>query len=229
VLNQIGDFTHKTERINWGVDLDLFAPNRNTEVLRRKLNVPDDALIFLDPRKMRPLYNKHVLLEAFRNYLKANNPSAVLLLVGFNPDQRYLNCLKARARQWNIQDSVRFLPGQDHEEMADLFALADVMISIPESEGFPQSIYEAWASGLYMILGDLPHYHQEVADGKTARLVPIGDVNALADALRWVADHPEVRKMAKLAGRNRAKSFANRTEQITRMNGIYARLLGKTR
>jgi glycosyltransferase involved in cell wall biosynthesis len=227
MLNQIGDFTDKTEHITWGVDLDLFHSERNLGALRRNLEIPDGDMVFLDPRKMVPLYNHHILLEAFRDYVNAKCPGAVLLFVGFNPDLRYLETLKRNVAKWNLEKSVRFLPPQDGEGMADLFSLADVMISIPESEGFPQSIYEAWASGLYMILGDLPHYHQEVADGKTARLVPIGDVNALADTLRWVASHPEVRKMAKLAGRELAKSFANRTEQITRMNSIYARLLGK--
>jgi glycosyltransferase involved in cell wall biosynthesis len=227
VLQQIGDFAHKTERITWGVDLSLFQPGRTTDALRRKLGIPSGALVFLDPRKMRPLYNKHILLEAFRNYLNANNPSAILLLVGFNPDPSYLNSLKEQARMWNIEKAVRFLPPQDRKEMADLYALADVMISIPKSEGFPQSIYEAWASGLYMILGDLPHYRQEFSDRKTARLVPVGEVQALADTLSWVANHPDMRKAAKEVGPARAKSIADKAEQTKKMNQIYARLLVK--
>ena len=228
VLQQIGDFADKTKRISWGVDLGLFQQNRNTNALRLKLDIPDETLVFLDPRKMRPLYNHHILLEAFRDYLNASSPSAILLLVGFNADQHYMNSLKRSVRTWNLEKSVRFLPSQGYEEMADLYALADVMISIPQSEGFPQSIYEAWASGLYMILGDLPHYRQELDDGQTALLVPLGDVQALTDALRWIAEHPEVRKIAKDAGRARAKSIADKTEQTIKMNRIYASLLAKT-
>jgi glycosyltransferase involved in cell wall biosynthesis len=228
VLQHIGEFAHKTERITWGVDLSLFRPGRTTDAIRRKLEIPRDALVFLDPRKMRPLYNKHILLEAFRNYLNTNNPGAILLLVGFNPDRRYLNRLMEQARMWNIEKAVRFLPPQDRDEMADLYDLADVMISIPQSEGFPQSVYEAWASGLYMILGDLPHYRQEFVDGQTARLVPIGDAQAVAEALSWVATHPEIRKVAKEVGPACAKSVADKAEQTKKMNQIYSRLLTKS-
>jgi glycosyltransferase involved in cell wall biosynthesis len=227
MLLKIGDFAHKTERITWGVDLSLFRPGRTTNALRRKLEIPAGALVFLDPRKMHPLYNKHILLDAFRKYLNTNNPGAILLLVGFNPDPRYLKRLKEQVRIWNIENVVRFLPPQDREEMADLYALADVMISIPQSEGFPQSIYEAWASGLYMILGNLPHYRHVFVDGQTARLVPLGDPQAVADALSWVANHPEVRKVARDAGPARAKSIADKAEQTQIMNQIYARLLVK--
>jgi glycosyltransferase involved in cell wall biosynthesis len=224
-LQKIGDFSHKTEHINWGVELDLFRPDRDTDTIRRKLRIPDGTLIFLAPRKMTPLYNHHITLEAFRYFRNANHLNAVLIFVGFNPDQRYLLDLRRKARVWDIEKAIRFLPAQDYDEMADLYALADVMISIPQSEGFPHSIYEAWASGLYMILSDLPHYRQELSDGQTARLVPLGDAHALADALAWVSDHPEARNTARKVGRELAKSNADKTEQSVKMNRIYTRLL----
>jgi glycosyltransferase involved in cell wall biosynthesis len=48
-----------------------------------------------------------------------------------------------------------------------------------------------------------------IVDGEDGRLVPFGDVPALADTLAFLADHPEVR--AAMGARGEQKVYAQHT------------------
>lgn len=228
MVQMIGNYAHKTERITWGVDLNLFKPTREIKALKEHLQIPQGALVFFDSRATRPLYNKHLLVDAFGAYLSKGCPEAVLLISEFNASHGYLQQIKQRVKTLRLEHRVRFLPPQNKEGMADLYALADVVVSIPSSDGFPQTIYEAWASGRFLILGDLPQYREELKGGVTAKLVKLRNVNELTDALIWVARHPEIRQAAREAGRSRAQAVGDKTEQAEKMNLLYAKLLAMT-
>lgn len=228
MLEQIGDFANKTKRITWGVDLNLYRPGRETKGLRNRLNISKDSLVIFDPRAMRPLYNKHILIDAFKLYQASGGQKAILVISGYNADLHYQDRLQRKIEFLKLKDTVIILPEQSPQEMAQLYTLADIVVSIPKSDGFPQSLYEAWACGKFMVLSDLPQYREEVSDGQTARLVPVGDVQGLANAMMWAGVHPEVRRRAKQIGREHVKLIANKAEQTRKMNQLYADLLAAT-
>jgi glycosyltransferase involved in cell wall biosynthesis len=113
----------------------------------------------------------------------------------------------------------------DHAEMADYYALADITISIPSSDGFPQTIYEASACGSFLIVGDLPQYREAVGDGLKARLVPVSDEATLAEALLWIARHPDAKAEAIDRGREYAARVANKQAEDQKVLGLYRDLL----
>jgi glycosyltransferase involved in cell wall biosynthesis len=226
VLCRIGDYRDKIQRITWGVDLSVFHPDRDVDYLRRQWRLPADGLVFFDPRGARPLYNKHVILDAFARYLQAGGPTATLLVAEFSPDPTYLNRLKAQVEELGISDKMRFVGSIDHLAIPDYYALADVTISIPNSDGLPQTIFEAQACGSFLILSDLPQYAGTVEDGLTARCTP-PDSQAVAEALLWAATQPDVRTRAAQAGRAYVEQHANRPIETQRVNQIYADLLQK--
>lgn len=225
MLNRIGDFSEKTEIIRWGVDPSLFRPDRATEALRKKKSIPKNALVFWDPRAARPLYNKHVLVEAFSKYLELNGPEAVLLVSSFNAAPNYLRGLQAKVNALGLEEKIRFVSRLQPKEMADFYALADVVVSVPSSDGFPQTIYEAWASGCFLVLGNLPQYRAEIEDELNAKLVAVGDVEGLAKAMIWAAEHPEVRQNAAKINRARILDIANKDQESQKVINIYRRLL----
>lgn len=151
----------------------------------------------------------------------------MLLLAGYNPESHYLNRLKDQVKEMVIEKQVRFLHPQTRESMADLYVLADAIISIPSSDGFSQSIYETWATGRFMILSDLPQYRNAFKDGETARLVNPGDVEGVAEAMRWVAGHPEARQAAIKAGYHRARAVADAKVETRKVLQLYDSLLSR--
>ena len=57
-------------------------------------------------------------------------------------------------------------------------------------ENQPLAILEAFARGKPVIASNLGGMTELVKDGERGLLVPPGDVSALADAMRWLAQHP---------------------------------------
>ena len=61
---------------------------------------------------------------------------------------------------------------------------ADCLISSSDEESFGITIVEALAAGVRVISTDAPYGPREIlADGKYGRLVPVGDVDAMASAI----------------------------------------------
>jgi glycosyltransferase involved in cell wall biosynthesis len=226
VLAKIGNYQHKVHRVTWGIDLNHFHPFRNTSALRNRLRIGCGEMVVFDPRLAQPLYNKHVILEAFARYLTLG-PPAVLLISELEGSKEYLARLRARAEELEILPHVRFVGSIDHAEMADYYSLADVTISIPSSDGFPQTIYEASACGSLLVLGDLPQYREAMSDGLKARLVPIDDAMALAEALLWIARHPDSKAEGIEKGRGYAARVANKRTEDQTVLQIYHDLLAR--
>jgi glycosyltransferase involved in cell wall biosynthesis len=227
-LAAIGNYRGKIRRVTWGIDLEQFQPARDTVALRRQLRAEATAVVFFDPRLAQPLYNKSVILGAFARYL-ALGPPAVLIVSEFGGSTEYLTGLRARAVELGIMPHVRFVGPIDHAEMADYYSLADVTVSIPSSDGFPQTIYEASACGSFLILGDLPQYREAISHGLRARLVPVADEEALAEAFLWAVRHPEVRAEAAKRSREYAQRVADKRAEDRCVLGIYDDLLADAR
>jgi glycosyltransferase involved in cell wall biosynthesis len=226
-LCKIGDYRNKIRRISWGINLSLYSTDRDINYLRQRWSIPQGDLVFLDPRVAQPFFNKHIILTSFARYLREGGPSATLMISEIFADPNYVDELKKRASDLDINDRVRFIGSIDHKQMPDYYALADITISVPISDGLPQTIYEALACGSFLILGDLPQYHEIIEDGVIAKLVPIGDDMQLVSAMHWAAIHPEIRNRAKDFGCAYVEKNANADQQALMLNDIYDELLSK--
>ncbi|HET8646445.1 MAG TPA: glycosyltransferase, partial [Vicinamibacteria bacterium] len=84
-----GPFESKTETVRWGVDPELFQPRPDlASALRARLGLGPDDRVVLSPRLLRPLYNIHLLVEAWP-LLLARVPRAVLLVLEHRADADY--------------------------------------------------------------------------------------------------------------------------------------------
>jgi glycosyltransferase involved in cell wall biosynthesis len=148
-----------------------------------------------------------------------------MLVTEIAPDPAYQAKLREMAEEWGVTDKVRFLGEVERSLIHDLFALSDVTIMIPSSDGLPQSMFEAFASHSFLILGDLPQYGGFVEDGTTARLVPIRDPHKLAEAMRWAAENPEIRQQAATTLRSYVVQHADIYKEAEKISQIYEALL----
>jgi len=224
-LCRIGNYRHKIRRVTWGIDLNQFHPDRDTTHLRAQWNIPPHDLVFFDARGASPLYNKHVIMMAFAGYLRAGGPSATLLVAEINPQLAYVAELRQQAHDLGIIDRVRFLGVIDHAVMPDYYALADVTISIPRTDGLPQTIFEALACGSFLILSELPQYVGTVEEGVTAQLVPPNDSEAVATSLMWIATRPKLREQVAQIGRAYVEQQGDRRTQTRLVNQLYREVL----
>ena len=113
-----------------------------------------------------------------------------------------------------LQRRVRFLGYRN--DVPELLRAADIFTLPSHREGMPRSIVEAMLSGLPVVATDIRGSREEVVDGKTGYLVPLGDVAALARALEKLARDPALRRTFGAAGRKRALDLYDESKIVAR-------------
>jgi glycosyltransferase involved in cell wall biosynthesis len=114
-------------------------------------------------------------------------------IIGEGPDR---DALVAKVREAGLERSVQFpgaLPPDDivrEYHSARVFALPCVQATDGDVDGIPNVLIEAMACGLPVVSTDLPAIRELITPGRDGLLVPPGDVDALAGALRTLLDDP---------------------------------------
>lgn len=127
-------------------------------------------------RTLDPLYGVDVALEAFAA-ARRTLPDLVLEVAGDGPERKRL---EARAREIG---GVTFHGNLERAALAELHARSGVLLNASRADNVPHTLLEAMASGLPIVstaAGGIPDMLQH---GEEALLVPVDDVQALADAL----------------------------------------------
>jgi glycosyltransferase involved in cell wall biosynthesis len=88
-----------------------------------------------------------------------------------------------------LQAQVEFAGGVDFERVLAFYERAQVLVLASENEGWPKAIAEGMAFGLICVGSDTGFVPEMLNDGRGV-VVPPGDANALARALRRIANSP---------------------------------------
>ena len=121
-----------------------------------------------------PAVELHADVPDVRPFLAASGLMAVPLRVGGGSRLKILEALAAGLPvEWiGEQEPVEPFLGK-----LDLFAM------VSEPAGCPNASLEAMAAGIPVVITNVGGASEQVEDGITGRLVPRGDIGALADAL----------------------------------------------
>lgn len=202
-------------QILWGADTAKFRPQDR----------PARPLRIVSLRNWEPLYRIDVLLRALAR-LDALDPSLApeLHLLGGGPDEA---ALRALGETLGLSARLHWHGRVPEDRLAEVVRQAHLSVSVPVSDATSVSLLESMAAGLAVVVSDLPANRQWV-DARGGRLVPAGDVEALAQALRELLADPAL--LAALGARNRDRVHpeAARATQMDRMDHLYRGLLGPT-
>jgi starch synthase len=135
------------------------------------------------------------LLEAF---VRLRLPDAELILVG--------PVMGSGSGLRRYREFFRHVPPTPQPELSQWYAQADVFVYPSLHEGSALVIYEALASGLPVIT--TPNSGSVVRDGLEGFLVPIRDVQALAERILFLYETPELRRELARRARVRAEQFS---------------------
>ena len=112
-----------------------------------------------------------------------------LVVLGAGPERARLEQL---IKWFKLEDCV-FLPGEQGE-IASWLSAFDIFCLPSLWEGLPNALLEAMALGVPIVASAVDGVPEAITDGSTGRLVPPGDVPALAAALRELAEDPKLRE-----------------------------------
>ena len=106
-----------------------------------------------------------------------------------------------------------------------LFRSAALYVVSSNEEGLGLTILEAMASGRPVVSTACGGPSTTVLDGETGRLVPVGDAEALADAMRDLLGTPERADAMGQRGRERVEQHFSKTAAGQRFLETYDQLL----
>jgi glycosyltransferase involved in cell wall biosynthesis len=202
-----------------GVDLDRFRPAQPDEQAqaRSALGLPPGPMI-LSMRAGTELYNLDIVLEAFRIVRTRVREATLVLLRGDAPAAPRVRALLDRLGQ---ADGVWDVGEVPHAGVARYLQAADAAVSIPGSDGSPQSVWEALAGGVPVVLSDLPQVADRVRDSGAAQMVAQRPEALAAALIELLEDVPRRQRMAH-AARAWAEANVGQRPQIELLGRAYA-------
>ena len=204
-----------------GVDVGRFdeVGEQRGEV-RMKLNVPAEAFVVTTVCRLHRPRDFETLLRAFQ-HLRGTVPRARLLIVGDGPLRTQVEHMVVELA---LGEEVRLL-GMRHD-VPQILCAADVFVlSSRKWEGLPLTVLEAMASSLPVIASDVGGTREAVVDGESGHLVPPGDVGALAQRLRAMADDPVLARRMGQRGLRRVKEAFTVRRMVSETSALYEELL----
>jgi glycosyltransferase involved in cell wall biosynthesis len=94
-------------------------------------------------------------------------------------------------RAHGLSGRVHLFVGLDQFQIALLMSRATVCVQPSLAESFPLAVLEASASGIPVIVSDIPGHRELVCDGRTGGLLPLGHPKAYADAIAAILQDPD--------------------------------------
>ncbi len=227
LLNVAKNYGAKPDHIHliqWGVDLSHFHPGPADNSLQTELGLGAGPVI-LSPRAVNQIYNLEIIIQALPEVV-ANLPETVLLLREYNTDQTYKKRLEELIAGLDLSKSVRWVGRKEpYERVADLYRLADVVVSVPMSDSTPVSILEALACGIPVITTDLPALREWLTPGVSSLMVPQRDPHELAAALIQLLTNVDLAARLRKIGPTLIATRANHQLEMEKMEQLYQTLL----
>lgn len=182
--------------------LPNFVSQRRAEPESRKTHyTPIQAPLIFALGRLHPNKGFDVLIRAL-----ARVPDAYLWLAGEGPLRAELEAL---AQELGVKPRVRFLGWR--EDVAPLFAAADLFVCPSRHEPLGNVVLEAWAQGLPVVAADALGPGTLIEHGENGLLAPTEDAQALAKAIKAVISQPALAE--KLADKGLAAFEAGHTEE----------------
>ena len=175
--------------------------------------VPNDAWVLAVGRHVAQK-GFDLLLQAWAIVVKSV-PVARLRIVGDGP----LRAEHERmAHALGLTGWVEWL--DPTSEIERLYRQADVFVLPSRYEGMPLALLEAQALGVPAVAFDCPTGPREIVTAQTGRLVPAGDVQAMAAALVELLSSPELRAQMGHAAIARSREVFSQREHESRWTAL---------
>jgi len=168
----------------WGADINRYSLGDDGG-LRKRLGWGDDVFVLFSSRSWEPIYGVVDLVKAFI-LASQKRDELRLLLLGSGSEELEIHRLINDA---GIGNKVKFAGLVSQEELPRYYRAADIYVSASYSDGTSISLLEALATGLPVLVSDIPGNREWITPGQEGWLFSVGDTEALANAIVYAYEH----------------------------------------
>ena len=205
-----------------GVDCDRFRPRTGARPAGLPAGFADEqSLVIGAVGRMAAVKDFPTLVETFLRIAPAC-PTARLVIVG--EGEARAACQRRLADQGLARRA--WLPGE-RQDIAELLRTFDVFVLPSLNEGISNTLLEAQATALPVIATAVGGNVELVTPGENGALVPVGDIEALAQALLLYLGAPDKRRQEGAAGRARVLARHSIAAMVADYAAVYERVLGR--
>jgi glycosyltransferase involved in cell wall biosynthesis len=206
-----------------GVEVEAFARcDVPSGVTRQRYGIPQDAPVVGLVARLDPLKGHEDLLDVLPA-LMDRHPGVRLMFVG---DGWHRAVVEKQVKDAGWTDRVIFTGLVPQEQVPSLLRAMDIMALPSYQEGQGRTLVEALLCGCAVVGYDAGGIGEVCVDGKTGRLVPIGDRAALAGAIMDLLDHPQERHRLAAQGQAHVQQHFSAELMYRRLEEIYREVLG---
>lgn len=166
----------------------LADPRQGRKKVRQELGL-GDAVVAIIVARIDRLKGHETLLRALAR-VRDRGTALTLLVAGDGAERANMERLAAELGLG--PERIRFLGFRT--DVTELLAAADFFVLPSLTEGLPLSVLEAMAHGLPVIATAVGGIPELVTDAVHGRLLPVNDVERLADAMARLASDAELRR-----------------------------------
>ncbi|HHW16480.1 MAG TPA: glycosyltransferase family 4 protein [Methanothermobacter sp.] len=195
----INKFLERTVWIPPGVDTEVYKPGRSD--WKSRYGLPENSKIILFVGAMNRGHTHKGVDVLLRAFSMIKDEDTYLVLAGAGD---MIPHYKRISESFGIIDRTVFTGFIDEDTLIDLYRASDMLVmpTLNIAEGFGMVLIEANACGKPVIGSRVGGIKYVIRDGETGLLVPPGDPEALADAIRRLIEDPE---KAEIIGQNGRK------------------------
>ncbi len=204
-----------------GVDTAKFDPARvsvaQVHDVRRELGLEAEDMLFLSIAEFTPRKRQADILYSVA---RLDDPR---IHVAFAGAGRLMSHARTRASELGVERRTHFLGYRSDVPVLIRASRATVLTS--EAEGVPKSLMESLCLEVPAIGTEVRGTRELLGDGG-GLLVPLGDVDALAEAMRWMAAHPDEAVAMGRKGRQKMLEIYDLRRTLDLQKAVYLEALG---
>jgi len=198
----------RIERLYIGVDTSRFAlESKRTSSCTRVVS----------SRGFIPVYNNEAIVRALSKLGDVAERMS-MTFVSSGPQLAEARRLADSMLPAAVRRNVEFMGGADGDTLAKVMREANIYVSMSRSDGTSTSLLEAFASGAFPILSDIPA-NREWLDQNVPNMsiVPLDDDEALASALKHAIENSGMRERAVAHNRKLVEQQADIRRTMSRL------------
>jgi glycosyltransferase involved in cell wall biosynthesis len=199
-----------------GIDLSPFACLPSKGSFKKKYGIRDAEKVILYLGRIHRIKGVDLLLDAYSELLERRRD---IRLVIAGPDDGFESALRRRARELQLEDKMLFVGALYGRDKIEAFVDAQVYVLPSRYEVFPNTVLEAWACGVPVVVTDVCGISGIVR--KTGGVVVPRDKHRMSVAIASIIDDDMLRNQLGENGKRLVRREFEWTAVIEKIEQVY--------